>query len=81
VLHVQWLAAENAKSSQQDIRKRSEADKAVWQREREVMQQQANWLREEVLAAANSNASLEEIRVQQSDLSASSMQRRRGQNK
>ena len=39
-------------------------------------------LREEVLAAANANASLEEIRVQQTDLStSSSMQRRRGQNK
>jgi hypothetical protein len=57
-------------------------EKTVWQREREVMQQQANRLREEVLAAANANASLEEIRVQQTDLStSSSMQRRRGQNK
>ena len=59
----------NARSaaSLEEIRKRSEEDKAVWQREREEMQQQVNRLREEVLAAANANASLEEIRVQQND--------------
>jgi predicted nuclease with TOPRIM domain len=64
---VQRLASENAKASLEEIRKRSEKDKAAWQREREEMQQQVNRLREELLAAANANASLEEIRVQQND--------------
>ena len=54
------LAAANAKASLEEIRKRSEEDKAVWQREREEMQQQVNRLRE-------ANASLEEIRVQQNE--------------
>jgi hypothetical protein len=67
VEQVQRLALDNAKASLEEIRKRSEEDKAVWQREREEMQQQVNRLREEVLAAANANASLEEIRVQQND--------------
>ena len=44
------------------IRRRSEEDKAVWQREREEIQLQVNRLQEEVLAAANAKASLEEIR-------------------
>jgi hypothetical protein len=61
------LAAANAKASLEEIRKRSEGDKAVWQSEREEIQQQVNRLQEEVLAAANANASLEEIRVQQND--------------
>jgi hypothetical protein len=61
------LAAANANASLEEIRKRSEEDKAVWQREREELQQQVNRLQEEVLAAANANASLEEIRVQQND--------------
>ena len=74
---MQWLASENARASLEEIRKRSEEEKAVWQREREVMQQQANRLREEVLAAANANASLEEISVQQTDLSTSSSMQRR----
>jgi membrane-associated HD superfamily phosphohydrolase len=54
----------NARSaaSLEEIRKRSEEDKAVWQREKKEMQQQVNRLHEEVLAAANANASLEEIR-------------------
>ena len=60
VEQVQRLASENAKASLEEIRKRSEEDKAVWQREREEMQQQVNRLRE-------ANASLEEIRVQQND--------------
>ena len=34
---VQRLASENAKPSLEEIRKRSEGDKAVWQREREEM--------------------------------------------
>ena len=34
----------NATASLEEIRKRSEEEKAVWQREREVMQQQANRL-------------------------------------
>jgi hypothetical protein len=64
---VQGLAAPNAKASLEEIRKRSEGGKAVWQREREEMQQQVKRLQEEVLAAANANALLEEIRVQQND--------------
>jgi len=56
------LAAANAKASLEEIRKRSEGDKAVWQPEREEIQQQVNRLQEEVLAAANAKASLEEIR-------------------
>jgi small ubiquitin-related modifier len=53
---VQRLAAENAKASLEEIRKRSEKDKAVWQREKEEMQRQLNRLQEEVLAAANNKA-------------------------
>ena len=53
------LAAANAKASLEEIRKSSEEDKAVWQRESEEMQQ-VNRLRE-------ANASLEEVRVQQND--------------
>ena len=60
VEQAQRLASENAKASLEEIRKRSEEDKAVWQRDREEMQQQVNRLRE-------ANASLEEIRVQQND--------------
>jgi TolA-binding protein len=54
------LAAANARASLEEIRKKSEEEKAVCQREREEMQQQVNRLRE-------ANASLEEIRVQQID--------------
>ena len=61
------LAAANANASLEEIRKRSEEDKEVWQREREEMQQQVNKLQEEVLAAANDNVYLEEILVQQHD--------------
>jgi formylmethanofuran dehydrogenase subunit D len=63
VEQVQRIASENAKA----IRKRSEEEKVVWQHEKKEMQQQVNRLQEEVLAAANANASLEEIRVQQND--------------
>ena len=62
VEQVQKLAAENAKASLEEIRKRSEKDKAVWQREKEEMQRQLNRLQEEALAAANNKASLEEMR-------------------
>ncbi len=64
---VQRLASQNAKASLEEIRKRSEEEKAAWQREKKEMQQQVNRLQEEVLAAANAHASLEEIRVQQND--------------
>ena len=64
---VQRLESENAKASLEEIRKRSEQDKTVWQREKKEMQQQVNRLQEEVLAAANAKASMEEIRVQQND--------------
>jgi hypothetical protein len=59
---VQRLASENAKASPEEIRKRSEAEKVVWQREKKEMQRQVNRLQEEVLAAANTKASLEEMR-------------------
>jgi hypothetical protein len=63
---VQRLAAENAEASLEEIRKRSAADKSVWQREREEMQRQANRLKEEVMAAENAKAenakALEEMR-------------------
>jgi hypothetical protein len=60
------LAAANANASLEEIcKRRSEENKAVWQLDREEMQQQVNRLQEEVLAAANANAYLEEIRVQQ----------------
>jgi hypothetical protein len=62
VEQAQRLASKNAKASLEEIHKGSEEDKAVWQREREEMQQQVNRLQEEVLAAANAKASLEEIR-------------------
>jgi hypothetical protein len=62
VEQVQRLASENAKASLEEIRKRSEAEKAVWQREKKEMQRQVNRLQEEVLAAANARASLEENR-------------------
>jgi hypothetical protein len=62
VEQVQRLASKQAKASLDEIRKRSEEDKAVWQREREELQRQANRLQEEVLAAANAKASLDEIR-------------------
>jgi hypothetical protein len=62
VEQVQRLASENAKASLEEIRKRSEEDKAVWQREKKEMQRLVNRLQEEVLAAANAKASLEEIR-------------------
>ena len=39
-LQEEELAAANAKASLEEIRKRSEEDKAVWQSEREEMQQQ-----------------------------------------
>ena len=61
VEQVQKLAAENAKASLEEIRKRSEKDKAVWQREKEEMQRQVNRLEQEVLAEANDKASLEKI--------------------
>ena len=64
---AQRLASENVKASLEKIRKKSQEDKAVWQREREEMQRQVKRLQEEVLAAANAKASLEEIRVQQND--------------
>jgi hypothetical protein len=57
VEQVQMLAAENFKASLEEIRKRSEEDKAVWQREREEMQREVNRLREEVVAAENGKAS------------------------
>jgi len=70
-LQEEVLASANAKAALdvtlEEIRKRSEEDKAVWQREREEMQQQVNRLQEDVLAAANANSLLEEIRVQQND--------------
>jgi hypothetical protein len=62
VEQVQWLASENAKASLEEMRKRSEENKAVWQREKKEMKRQVNRLQEEVLAAANAKASLEEIR-------------------
>jgi hypothetical protein len=62
VEQVQRLASEQAKASPEEIRKRSEEDQAVWQREKKEMQQQVNRLQEDVLAAAYVNASLEEIR-------------------
>jgi hypothetical protein len=63
VEQVQRLASENAKASLEEIRKRSEEEKAAWQREKKEMQRlQVNRLQEEVLAAANAKASLEEIR-------------------
>jgi hypothetical protein len=55
------LAAENAKASLEEIRKRSEKDKEVCQREEE-MQRQVKRQQEEVLATANDKASLEEMR-------------------
>ena len=45
----------------EEIHKRSEEDKTVCQSDREEMRQQVNRLQEEVLTAANANASLEEI--------------------
>jgi hypothetical protein len=63
VEQVRRLASENAKASLEETRKRSEAEKVVWQREKKEMQRlQVNRLQEEVLAAANAKASLEEIR-------------------
>ena len=67
VEQVQRLVAENAKASLEEIRKRSAADKSVWQREREVMQRQASRLKEGVMAAENAKAEnaqalLEEMR-------------------
>jgi hypothetical protein len=56
--------SENAKASLEEIHKRNEDDKAVWQREKKEMQQQVNRLQEEVLAAANANAWLEEMQQQ-----------------
>jgi hypothetical protein len=44
VEQVQRLASENANASLEEIRKRSEEDKAVWQRDREELQQQINRL-------------------------------------
>jgi Ran GTPase-activating protein (RanGAP) involved in mRNA processing and transport len=52
---VQKLASECAEASLEKIRKRSEEDKAVWQRERGEMQRQVNSLREELRAAAAQN--------------------------
>ena len=63
-------------ASLEEIRKRSEEETTVWQREKKEMQK-VNRLQEEVLAAANANASLEEISVQQTDLSTSSSMQRR----
>jgi hypothetical protein len=56
------LAAENAKASLEEIRKRSEKDKEVCQCEKEEMQWQVKRQQEEVLATANDKASLEEMR-------------------
>jgi carbonic anhydrase len=70
VEQVHRQALKNAKASLEEIRKRSEEDKAVWQRERDDMKRQVNRLQEEVLAAANAKASLEEIRMQQNAYSA-----------
>jgi carbonic anhydrase len=67
---VHRLALKNVKASLEELRKRSEEEKAVWQRERQDMKRQVNRLQEEVLAAANANASLEEIRMQQNAYSA-----------
>ncbi len=66
VEQAQRLASENAKASLEEIRKRSEEDKAVWQRDREEMQKQVNMLQgrcwhQNLLTAANAHASLEEI--------------------
>jgi hypothetical protein len=55
VEQVQRLASQNAKASLEEIRKRSEEEKAAWQREKKEMQQQVNRLQEEVLAAANAH--------------------------
>ena len=38
VEQVQWLASENAKASLEEIRKRSDVDKAVWQPQQKEMQ-------------------------------------------
>ena len=63
VEQVQRLASANAKASLEEIRKRSEGGKAVWQREKKEMQRlQVNRLQEQARAAANAKASLEEIR-------------------
>ena len=45
-------------ASLEEIRKWSAEEKAVWQREREAMQQQVNRLQEEVLAAASDAAAI-----------------------
>ena len=45
----------------EEIRKRSEEDKAVLQREEKEMKRKVNRLQEEELTAANAKASLEEI--------------------
>jgi hypothetical protein len=58
----QRLASENTKDSLEEIHKRSEEDKSVWQCEKKEMQQQLNRLQEEVLTTENAKASLEEIR-------------------
>jgi hypothetical protein len=51
VEHGQSLASENAKASPEEIRKGSEEEKAVWQRENQKMQRQVNRLQKEMLAA------------------------------
>ncbi len=61
VEQVQRLASENAKVSLEEIRKRREEEKAVWQREKKDLQRQVNRLQEEVMTAANVKTSLEEI--------------------
>jgi hypothetical protein len=59
VEQVQRLASDNAKTSLEEIRKRSEEEKAVWQREKKEMKMEVDRLQEEVLPAANVKASLE----------------------
>jgi hypothetical protein len=61
VEQVERVAAENAKSALEKIRKMSGEDKAVWECERKKMQWQVNRLREEALAAENARHGLEEM--------------------
>ena len=78
VEQVQRLASGNANASLVEIRTGSEEEIAVWQREKEkAMQRQVNRLQEEVLTAASADASLEDVRLQETTISIScSMQSR-----
>jgi hypothetical protein len=51
VEQVQRLASENAKALLEEMHKRSEEEKAVWQREKKEMKRKVNRLQEEVLAS------------------------------